>query len=434
MVALRTNFVTDLSALSDESLSEVTADGHSFSSAEWYRLIDGVNLSRLTGGNVRLAYAVTTEDGRPNSLVPLMRISGRGAYFAYSIRRYYFERWMEELLRVHPSPKGSFARLLTGVKTYKRLLDWSGSPLDDCLIVGSPLALRGHIPVSPSASTPRDRVYGSLLTTLQRYSRRHQVPLWFFGIAGERGRLAKSLESFGCQRAFMFHDNVVELDDYRRFSDYMQSFRRSTRRAFNREIVGTERAGFEFTHTDEIENVADDLADLHARCHTRADDSQVLQPREFWSALGQAFGPRAEAILAHGRNKTLGFHVLIRNERRGEMWTYRAGRVETGQSHDRILNSSLCFYEPIRRAIALGYRRLWLGPASYEAKALRGARQVPVYNYFWFPRHWDRWVLMPYIEQFGEISRQQITRALDRPTRVRAALKKLSRPAPDSNK
>lgn len=434
MVTIRTSLVTDLSTISDESLSEITADGHSFSSAEWYRLVSGTDISRLTGGDVRLGFAVTTENDRPVSLVPLMRIRGRGAYFAYSIRRYYFERWMEELLRQHPSPKGAFSRLLRGVKSYKWLLERSGTPIDDCLIVGSPLALRGHVPVSPSAESPRGSIYSSLITTLQKYSRRHQLPLWFFGIVGERGRLAQSLERFGCQRTFMFHDNVVELDDYRRFSDYLQSFRKSTRRAFTRELLSTERAGFDFTHTDEVETVAEELADLHARCHSRVGDSQVHHPREFWSNMGHIFGPRAEAIFAHDRDKTLGFHVLIRNERRGEMWTYRAGRVETGQPRERIINSSLCFYEPIRRAIALGYRRLWLGPASYEAKALRGARQVPVYNYFWFPRHWDRWMLMPYLEQFGEISRQQINRALERPTRVRAALKKLSKPAPDNNK
>jgi hypothetical protein len=61
--------------------------------------------------------------------------------------------------------------------------------------------------------------------------------------------------------------------------------------------------------------------------------------------------------------------------------------------------------------LELGYRRLWLGPASYEAKRVRGAEQVPLFNYLWFPRRWDRAVLGRFVQFFGEETKRQLDRS-----------------------
>ena len=71
----------------------------------------------------------------------------------------------------------------------------------------------------------------------------------------------------------------------------------------------------------------------------------------------------------------------------------------------------LSFYEPIKRAIELGARRLWMGPAGWDAKRVRGARPMPLYNCLWFPRRWDLWALAPCLGKFSEISRALIQRS-----------------------
>jgi hypothetical protein len=71
---------------------------------------------------------------------------------------------------------------------------------------------------------------------------------------------------------------------------------------------------------------------------------------------------------------------------RREICAYKIGRrYDCGL--DRVpFYFDLSIYEPVRRAIELGYRTYWLGPGAYETKCRRGAEQIPLYNYCWFPR------------------------------------------------
>lgn len=427
MPSLRTVWLRSLEAISDDQLDEIAADGHTFARTEWYRLLDRAPLSDWTGGDVALGYVAVFEGERPVALCPVFRTRGRGVYFAYSIRRYYFEHWIEEARRSQPVENDSFARLRAAINGYRRVLDWSRAPLDEALIVTSPLSVRSLMAVSPSAESSRARLHDAIITCLQRYSRSRRLPLWFLGVSGETSRLSESLARHGFQRTFLLHDNVIDLENYQRFGDYLQSFRRSTRRALHREATTPDRLGVEFQLVDDVDRVADEIAEVDARSQGRLDDSRLRQPSEFWSHLGRSHGHKAEVILARYDDRILGFHVLLRNDRRGEMWSYRVGRILGESSISRAMAGSLLFHEPIRRAIALGYRRIWLGPMGYESKTLRGARQVPIYSHFWFPRHCDRWLLAPYLEEFGKVTREQIARSLDRPARLKAALKQAPR-------
>jgi predicted N-acyltransferase len=184
----------------------------------------------------------------------------------------------------------------------------------------------------------------------------------------------------------------------------------------------------EFRFEDDLDHVAEDLAGSRQRQASPAVDRSFATAPDFWSSLSAAMGPKAEAIFAERGEEILGSHVLLRNERRGEMWSYRVMAMSPGGRDQRAAQNALAYYEPIRRTIALGYRRLWLGSGGYEAKAVRGARQVPIYSYFWFPRVWDRWLLPPYLQQFGEVTRHLIGLAIDRPTRIRAVLARSAKP------
>lgn len=418
MAVLSTQLLENLHSLSDEDLDEITADGHTFARTQWYRLLDSLPLDSIIGGQVRMQYAVVRHGDCPICVTPILRSTGAGVYFAYSLRRYYFEHWIEEAVRLQPEKQQTFARLMTMVSGYRKLLEWSGTKLSDCLIVTGPMSYRGEIPVAPSSPVPRHQVYAALVRDLQKYSRRHKLPLWFFALQGGSGRLAKVLDAAQCSRSFLFYDNCLNLEEYRSFDDYLRSFRRTTRRAFCRDLKRIEEAGIQFRFLSDWSGLEPTLTGLYTQTYSKYGSSFFRHGDQFWSMAQQHLGDQAEIIVAERDQQLLGFSLLMHNVRRGEMWTYRIGRSFSDDLESVPFYFGLSFYGPIQRAIERGYRRIWLGPASYEAKSVRGAEQVPLYSYFWFPRRWDRWFLRPYLQMFGQISQEEIVRSLQRPVRT----------------
>ena len=427
MLRIETSLVAGRSGLSPDELAEIAADGHTFASADWIRLLESTDLSRMIGSPCSLGFAITRENRRPVALVPLLLMRGRSRYAPYSIRRHYFETWVDELRRAHPLVQARFEKLVRSVRWYRTLLDASRAPLDDVLLVGSPMASRTQVAIAPSLSSSRSRIHRSMIGVLQKYARRQRLPLWFFGLAGQRSRWGDSLLEAGCQRSFLCFESVVDVEPFRRFGDYLQSFRRSTRRAIQREMTLAERLGIQIRHTDDVFDASHDIAYLETRSRLPSDDQALRPSREFFETLGRQLGSKAEAFLAERNDRSLGYHLILRNERRGELTSYRVSELPLADGKDRFAHSSLAFYEPIRRAIALGYRRVWLGSSQPHATYLRGARSVPIYSYFWFPRHWDRWCLNPYLQRFGEVTEARLRYAIERPTPWREALRRTAR-------
>lgn len=418
MSAIRTTILDNLQSLSDDVLDEITADGHTFASTCWYRLLDSLDLSSIVGGMVRLKYALVTCRDVPVCVTPILHASGPGVYFAYSLRRYYFEHWIEEAQRLHPEKRATYARLLTGVSAYRRMLEWTGTPLDECLLVCGPLSYRGEIPVAPSAAVPRHKIYASLTKHLQTYASRQRLPLCFFAVQGESNRLAPVLEAAGCAKSFLFYDNRLNIESFDDFDGYLQSFRRTTRRAFSRDISRTSQAGIEFRFIQDFSSYSGELTKLYTQTYSKYGNSFFRHDDDFWHQLSHHLGDNAELIVAERDGQMLGFSVLLHNRRRGELWTYRIGRSFDSETSQIPYYFGLSFYGPIQRAIEQNYRRVWFGPASYEAKSVRGAEQIPLYHYFWFPRRWDRWFLQPYLQLFGKITKDEIVRSMQRPVRT----------------
>lgn len=418
MSALRMTLVDNLNHFSNETLDEITADGRTFSNTQWYRLLDSLSLDAVIGGQVQLQYAVVQHGSTPVCVAPILHAKGPGVYFAYSLRRYYFEHWIEEALRLQPGKQQTFARLMTGVSAYRKALEWTGSPLSESLIVTGPMSYRGEIPVAPSSPVPRHQVYAALVRELQTLARRKKLPLWFFAVPGRGNRLAKVLEAARCSPSFLFYDNRLDVEEFATFDDYLQSFRRTTRRAFCRDLKRTQEAGVQFRYLSDWTNLESDLSRLYTQTYSKYGSSFFRHPETFWTEVQRCLGDQAEMVVAERGSQLLGFGLLLHNERRGELWTYRMGRVFDDETSGVPYYFGLSFYCPIQRAIERGYRRLWLGPAAYEAKSVRGAEQVPLYNYFWFPRRWDRWFLSPYLQLFGQISQEEISRSIQRPLRT----------------
>ena len=108
---MQTQIEPTLASLSDASLRAITADGHTFASAEWFRLLERLDLSALTGGHVTLQFAIVTADSEPVALCPVLRARGPGLYPLYSIRRYYFEGLFEQAVHSNVMEGRQAARL-----------------------------------------------------------------------------------------------------------------------------------------------------------------------------------------------------------------------------------------------------------------------------------------------------------------------------------
>lgn len=412
---LEFRWINSLVSLTQSELREICADGHVFASPGWMTLVDRLNLSEVIGGQIELRFLVGYVGTTPVAVCPVMRARGEGVYFVYSMRQYFFEHWIEEAVRLSPEKKDHYARLYAGVSTYRRFLEWTGSKLDDCLIVTNPISYRCHLPVSPSSPIPREEVYAEMIAALQRASRQARVPLWFLGVEGEGSRFERALETQRCARSFLFYDNQIDLTPFTTFDDYLQSFRRTTRRAFQRDLRRTEEAGITLrfeSDADAIARLAKPMSELYEQTYGKYGASHYHHPPSYWQEAAHSLGMTGEVILAEQHGRMIGFSLLLHSQRRGEMWTYRIGRSGEGEAASVPYYFALSFYGPIRRAIELGYRRIWLGPASYEAKQVRGARQVGLASYFWFPRKWDRWFLEPFLKLFGQVTREQIDETL----------------------
>ncbi len=418
MPKLQTRIEPTLASLSDADLRSITAGGHPFGSVEWFRLLERLDLSALTGGNVTLQFAIVTAGGTALGLCPLLRARGPGLFALYSIRRYYFEYLFEQAAHSNLQASGLIARIAPIVGRLGRLLESIGCSLDDSLIVCNPLSYRGGISMTPSTPVASEEVSCELVSALKQYAAEIQRPLCFLCFEGDDDPAVETLRKAGCQEVFLFYDNKIDLSCFHEFDDYVQSFPSRYRKRTRKEIRQTSDAGIRFRLVDDFTDHANDFSRLYRETYSKHSASILEQPPEFWTTLQQTLGGGVEALLAEHDDRLVGFSVLLKSDRRREMWVYRGGRHDSDSLKQVPYYFSMGFYEPVRRAIQLGYQKIWLGPAGYETKIRRGARQTPLFSYFWFPRRRDRWLLRRVLRRFGRVVRRQLAGTLDVPFRM----------------
>jgi hypothetical protein len=416
MARLETVFLRTLRGLDANQLDEITADGHAFASRRWFELLESLDLNEITQGEVELAFATVYVDGNPELIQPIMRARGSGIHFLYSLRRFYFETWIEEAVRLRPGKRNAFARIFAGVHKFRQALELAGSPLDDCWFVGSPLSLRCHPAVSPSASASRLSLLERLIADLQRLSRATRRPLCFLGVEGlnpiDPWRTA--LRRTGCAETFFGYDNLIRVESFETFGDYLESLGRTARRAARNELKIARREGIDVRIVDDFAGLGRSFAAMDESGSPASRSVDFRHTAESLRSVSKNCGNLTEAAVAFRQDEPVGYSVLLESRRRGEMWTYRTGQSAPGDCSAAALRSAVGIYAPLRRAIGLGYRRLWLGPGDGKCKRLRGAEQIPLYSYFYFPRRFDRWTLQRYLRVWGRIARKQLDRSLDR--------------------
>ncbi len=404
---LRTSIRQSLAGLSDESLSVIAADGDPFASIRWYRLLERLDLPAITSGDVDLKFAVVSAAGAPVAVCPVLRARGASLFEIYSLRRYYFEIWIEHVRSTRPEWAARNEWFLALVGGYRRFLQLTGCSLDDYLLVFSPLTYKTQVSMAAMSPDRRTEVLSHLLAALKLHARQEGRPLWFLSVDDENSALSESLEAAQFQRVFFTHNTRIDLSRFDSFHQYLQAFSSNTRKTIRREMRQNAAAGIRFRWVDDISRYAAEFSRLGLNTSLQYPASYLRIAPDFWTKMSEELPASAGAIVAEHEGRLVGFSLIITSQDGQLMRGYRLGR-----QYDCGLDSvpfyfGLAFYEPIRWGIEHGFRELWLGPGNYPAKTGRGAEPTPLYSYFWFPLRRDRRLLQSYLRECGEVARQE---------------------------
>ncbi|MBI3466392.1 MAG: GNAT family N-acetyltransferase, partial [Planctomycetes bacterium] len=394
-----------LTSLSDAQLDRVTAGSSVFFDRRWFRLLDAMDLAPLVRGELAMRYVVVDRGAEPVAICPFVVTRSKSIYFFYSLEKFFFTSWQAELLRLDPTRAGWIQWVSRIVAAYRSFARATGANTDGWVLAASPLSHRGDIAVAPLSLEDEQQARHAVIDALQDVAKEENLPLCFLGVQENKTSLRDALAQRQFEELFLVYDNLLCVPG-ESFADYMNLFKSDARRLFNREIKQAREAGVRFEITQGLDCLSDSLAKLYDSTYSKYGEEHFHHPASFWSTLEQFVTPHAEALVAYSGREPVGFSLLLNKQ--DELWFYRVGRTYDGAVGEAPVYFNLAFYEPVKRAIELGARRIWLGAGAWEAKRRRGAIGHALYSYFWFPRRWSRWVLMPYFKAFTQISREQM--------------------------
>jgi len=418
MGELQTSIEPNLSALSDQDLEALTAGSGPFSSAGWYRMLERLDLPGVIGGDVELEFALVSSGGVPVAVSPLLRARGASLFEPYSVRRFYFESWVEYLRRSDPEWAAKHRIDLACIAGFCRVLKRLGCSLDDYLLVFNPLSFRSEVSVAEVTPQRRSAVLVHLISALRRHACEQGRPLWFRGVDDEDAPLSQALHSGGFQRVFLTHDNRIDLSRFDSFEDYLKSFKKRYRYNISREMRINAESGVQFRWVEDIEPYAEEFSQLYQNTYKKHQDSNLALRRNFWISLAEELQSDAHALVAEQGGRLIGFQLALKSDARREIFGYKVGRRYNVGLDKVPLYFQLSIYEAVREAIEQGCRAYWVGPGLYDVKSGRGAEPRALYNHFWFPQRRDRWLLSPYLQQFGEFSRDDQLQERHQPFRA----------------
>lgn len=400
---LRAEVVDCLGAFSDAELDRVTEGSSIFFDRRWYRLLDGLELGQLVRAPMSFRYVVVSRGGVPVAICPFFITRDPSIHHAYSFDKSFFTSWQEDLARINPGMASLArwaARAVDGVRRAARL---AGVRTDTWLVAASPLSFRGSISVAALPDAQRRQAIDAAITKLKEVSEAEGAPIWFYRIPDEERELRAGLEAAGFDETFALYEAFLD-DLAGGLPGFLGRFRSDPRRRLRREITKTEGL-VRFEATRDIHGLERELTALYQVTYAKLGPEHFAHPPSFWSNLCRHLGPQAEFILARRGADLVGFTLLLHKRR--ELWAYRAGK-QVGDGEVPLLYFSLGCYEPVRRAEALGARRLWLGPGTWGTKHHRGATGYALHNAFYFPSRGLRAALLPYLRLFSRVTRGQL--------------------------
>jgi predicted N-acyltransferase len=395
--------VDSLREFDDAALDAVTASASVFFDRGWFRMLDGLDLSALLGGAVRLRYAVAaSDDGAPLAICPFLTTRSSTVRFSYSFDKAFFTGWQDELVRVSPEVERFVRWASWVVKGFRLLARGAGARTDGWVLAVSPLSFRGGMALRGLPPDAEARVRRAVLAKLQGVAADEALPLSLFLVPEEDLPLREAARAVGLEEMFLVYDTYIDLDAAG-IDGYLARFRARPRDVFRREMKKVRRGGVRFEVSRDLSSVAPTLSTLYETTYTKYGAEHFAHPPAFWRSLERSLDRDVESIRAYRDDTLVGFSVLVGKR---ELFAYRMGKLLS--EDDSSLYFNLAFYEPIRRAGERGARRLWLGPGALEAKRHRAAVAHSLYGYFWFPDRASRLLFLPYLRAFTQATRKQL--------------------------
>jgi predicted N-acyltransferase len=397
---LTLSFHDSVRHLSDERLDALTASANVFFGRHWLRMLDAVDLSSLVRGEVSARYAIVSQRDTPIALCPFFVTRSKTIHPHYSLEKFFFTHWKEDLERLDPDSRRWSTLAVTVADTYRALAWRVGAGVHGAVVVASPLSLRGGILCASPATEAARRAREMIIKGLQALAESEGCPLYFYGVDQAQTALREALTEASFQQLFLFDDNVIEVRGSA-LEDYLGQFKSDARRLLKKEMAQARAAGVRFERVSQWGEMGAWWERFYEVTYSQYGQEHFRHPAQFWADLARHVSPQAQAVVALQGSEPIGFSLLLYKQE--ELWFWRVGRAETGAT-ETPLYFNLAFYEPMRRAYELGARRFWLGPGGYETKRRRGARREAVHGFLWIPRRRSRMILGPYLSLFSRLN------------------------------
>ena len=106
-------------------------------------------------------------------------------FFHYSLEKFFFVSWQEELLRMNPESARWIRPVSAAVNAYRRLARLLGTGVEGWVLAVSPLTFRGGIAHSARTEEEAAHIHEHTLAALQAVARSERLPLCFYGIEAD---------------------------------------------------------------------------------------------------------------------------------------------------------------------------------------------------------------------------------------------------------
>jgi predicted N-acyltransferase len=408
-MTLTKEIVNSLGHISDEALDRVTSDASAWLDRRWFRLLDSIDLPHLLKGEASFHYVVVRHGEEPVAICPFIVTRSKSIYFHYSLEKFFFLSWQDELLRMNPESERWIRSLSSLVSAYRQFARVMGTGVEGWVLAVSPLTYRGGIAHAEGTAEDAERIRELTISALQEVARSERVPLCFYGLEEEDKDLRQQLVREKFEELFLFFDTYIDMS-FKDLDGYLAQFKSEPRRRFKQEMRQPEKLGYRFEVLTDFEHLSAEFERFYEATYSKYGEEHFRHPASFWTQFSQKGAPMMEAVVAYRGDEPKGFVTLLKKG--NLLWAYRAGRTSEGEKENPIY-FNLVFYEPLKRALELGSSRFWISPGAWDVKRRRGARAHAIYSYIWFPKRVSRALLLPYLSFFSRTSYAQMSKAVE---------------------
>jgi len=403
-----TEIVDSLRNIDDETLDRITAEAGAWLDRRWFRLLDSIELPPLMKGEGTLRYVLVKRDSIPVAVCPFLITRSKSIFFQYSLEKFFFTAWQEELLRLDPKSERWVRPLSVVLNGYRALLRLMKAGLEGWVLAISPLTYRGGIAQAAGLEAESQRIFELVSSSLRQVAEGERLPLCFYGVEAGDTPFRERLTGAGYSELFLYFDSRMDVT-FTNLDEYLAQFKSEPRRRFKQEMKQADKMGYRFEVLTNWEHLSNELQRFYESTYGKYGEEHFHHPASFWTQLSQTVAPMMETIVAYRGDEPKGFVNLMRKG--DQIWLYRAGRSEEGEKENPIY-FNLVFYESLKRALELGVKRVWFSPGGFDAKKRRGARGHAMFCYIWFPKAISRAVLLPYLSYFTQMSYKELGKAV----------------------